>query len=155
MDAAAGLGLRDALYPVHAALILELGVGALAGHHSDNLLEAADSIFIHAYELHLPVVALRVVHIHAVKLRGKQCGLVAAGPGADLQNDVFVIVGVLGKQQDLELLLQLLDALFRVGELLLGKLPHLLVALLVQKRQTVLHVLLRLLVSLIRLHDGG
>ena len=50
---------------------------------------------------------------------------------------------------------QVLDALFRVRQLFLSHLAHLLVALLLQHRQGVLHVLLGLFVLLVGLHNRG
>ena len=44
VDAAARLGLRHALDAVHAALVLEAAVGALAADLEDDLAEAADAV---------------------------------------------------------------------------------------------------------------
>ena len=91
--------------------------------------------------------------VHPVQLGSEQGRLISACACADLHDHVLIIVGVLGKQKDLQLLLQLLDPFFRVGKLFLGHLPHLLVALFLQKGQAVLHVLLCLLIFLICLHQ--
>ena len=149
----AGLRLRHPLHPVHAALVLQLGVGSLSVDHADHFLEAADAVLADAHHLHLPVLVLRVVHIHAVKLRRKQSRLVAAGAGADLQDNVLVIVGVLGEKKNLQLLFQILDPLPGIRQFLLGQLPHLLIGLLLQEKQAVLHVLLGLLILLIGVHQ--
>ena len=90
--------------------------------------------------------------VHPVQLGSEQGRLVSACACADFHDHVLIIVGVLGKQKDLKLLLQLLDPFFRVGKLFLGHLPHFLVALF-QKGQAVLHVLLCLLIFLICLHQ--
>ena len=50
-------------------------------------------------------------------------------------------------------MLQVLNPLSGIGQLFLGHLPHLLVALFLQKGQAVLHILLCLLVLLIGLHN--
>ena len=101
MNAAPALCLRHPLYPVNAAFIFQFGVGALSSDHGDHFLESADAVFIYIDDLHLPVAALRVVYIHAVKLCGKQGGLISPRAGPDLQDDVLVVIWVLGKKKDL------------------------------------------------------
>ena len=46
MDSSAGLCLRHTLYPVHAALVFQLGVCALSRNHGYHFLKAADPVFI-------------------------------------------------------------------------------------------------------------
>ena len=153
MDPAAGLSLRHTLYPVYAAFVFQLGICALAGDHEFHFLHAADAALADVDQLHLPPLALCVMDVHPVQLGSEQGRLVSACACADLHDYVLIIVGVLGKQKDLKLLLQLLDPFFRVGKLFLGHLPHFLVALFLQKGQAVLHVLLCLLIFLICLHQ--
>ena len=71
MDTSAGLGLRHTLYTVDTALVLHLGVSALAGNHENDLLETADSIFTDADKLSFPAVALCKAHIHTVQFGRK------------------------------------------------------------------------------------
>ena len=56
----------------------------------------------------LPV---RVAEVHLQHLLGEQAGLVPAGAGADLEDDVLLVVGVLGDEEDLELGLERVAAL--------------------------------------------
>ena len=65
--------------------------------------------------------------VHAVDLRGEKCRLIPAGTAADLHDNILVIVRVLGEQKDLQLLFQLLHPLFRLVQLFLCQLAHLLV----------------------------
>ena len=118
MDPAAGLGFRHTLYPVHAALIFQHRVRALAVDHEVHRLHAANAGLIHFHGFHLPAAAFRIVHIHPVKLCRKQGSLVSACTRTDLHDNVLVIVGVLGQQQDLQLRLQLLDALLGIRQFL-------------------------------------
>ena len=96
---------------------------------------------------------LRVVDVHPVQLRGEQSRLVAAGTSPDFHNNVLVIVGILGQEQNLQLIFQLLNPLSGIGQFLLRQLPHLLVRLLLQDGKTVLHILLRFFVRGIGLHQ--
>ena len=145
MDPAAGFRLRHTLHPVDAALILHLGICALACHHEHNLLETSDSVLIDADKLRLPAVALRKMHIHSVKLRGKKGCFVAAGAGTDFHHDVLVIIRIFGKQENLQLLLHFLNSFFRIGQFFLGHITHLLVRLFLEQGQAVFHILVRLL----------
>ena len=58
--------------------------------------------------------------IHAEDFGGKERGLIAAGAGANFQNHVLLVVGVLGQKHDLDLFFQ--DGLARGqrGDLFLG-----------------------------------
>jgi len=155
MDPAAGFRLRHTLHPVDAALILHLGICALACHHEHNLLETSDSVLIDADKLRLPAVALRKMHIHSVKLRGKKGCFVAAGAGTDFHHDVLVIIRIFGKQENLQLLLHFLNSFFRIGQFFLGHITHLLVRLFLEQGQAVFHILVRLLILLICIHKGS
>ena len=63
--------------------------------------------------------------VHAEQVAGEQRRLVAAGAGADFEDGVLLVGGVLGQQQDLDVLLQRLDALLELRQLGLGQRPHL------------------------------
>ncbi len=57
--------------------------------------------------------------VHAEDLRGEQRGLVAAGAGADFQDDVLLVVGILGQQQQLQVFFDLRQPLFELRQLIL------------------------------------
>jgi len=57
-------------------------------------------------DLDLPAAPFGIARIHAEQVAGEQCRFVAAGAGADLEEDVAVVVGVRGQQQFLQLQLQ-------------------------------------------------
>jgi hypothetical protein len=54
-------------------------------------------------DLDAPALALGVAGVHAQQVAGKQRRLVAAGAGADLEEDVALVVGVAGQQGGLQL----------------------------------------------------
>ena len=66
-----------------------------------------------------------VALVHAEQVAGKQRRLVAAGAGADFEDGVLLVGGVLGQQQYLDFLPQRLDALLDAGQVCLGQRPHL------------------------------
>ena len=74
-------------------------------------------------------MALGVAHVHPVQLGGEQGGLVAAGAGPDLEDDVAVVVRVARQEQDLELLDQARLVGLEAVDLLAGHRLELLVAL--------------------------
>ena len=114
VDPSAGLRLRHTLHPVHAAFVFQPGISSLPVDHEGGLLEAPDSILVQAHHLCFPMTALRIFYQHPVDFRCKEGCLIPAGSGADLHDHVFVIVGILRKEQDLQLMLQLPDPFFGV-----------------------------------------
>ncbi len=101
VDTSAGLRLRHTLHAMYTGLVLHLGISTFSGDHSLHLFESTDSILIEGNNFNLPVLALCIVYVHAVKLRRKQSGLITARTGTDLQHDVLVIIRIFREQQDL------------------------------------------------------
>src|SRR5262249_1993999 len=87
VDAALLLGLRHALHAVAAALVAQVGVSIVARDAEDDFLEAALLTRAKGDVLDLPTLVARIVRVHAVEVAGEQGGLVAAGAGADFDND--------------------------------------------------------------------
>ena len=56
--------------------------------------------------LDLPALLGGVALVHAEQVAGEQRGLVAAGAGADFEDDVALVHRILGQQRELDLLLQ-------------------------------------------------
>ena len=155
MDPAAGFCSRDPLDPVDTGFVFKPGPGAPARDHKVHILHASDADLLVVQSLHLPASSFRIVNVHAVDFGGKEGCLVSSGPGPDLEDDVLFVVGILGDQQDPDLLVQVFQALFAVGELFSGQLTHFLVALLFQDLPGFLHRFHHLFVFGISLHDGG
>ena len=103
VDAAAGFGGRHALHAMHAALVLQPAVGALALDADDDVLDAALVGFAERHQLDLPALPLGVARVAAIEIAGKQRRLFAAGAGADFEHHVALVVRILRHQQDLQL----------------------------------------------------
>ena len=101
--------------------------------------------------LGLPAVALRVAQVQSEQLRREEARLVAAGAGADLEDDVLLVVRVLRDEEELELLLGGLEPRAELRELLLRHLAEVRV-LLGEERLVVLDVLQELPVRAERVH---
>ena len=125
VDAPLGFGGRHALHAVHAALVLEPRVGALARDLKDHLFEPAHAGVVEAEHVGLPLFAFGIAGVHAIQVGGKDAGLVAAGPGPDLDDDVLLVVGILGQEQEPHLGVQRLHLRLQARDLRLGHLAHL------------------------------
>ena len=120
VDAALRLGGRHALHPVRAGFELQQRVGPVADDSRDDFLVAAQLAVAAAQDFYLPAAALGVFAVHAEKVRGKQRGLIAPGPGAYLKKDVGVVGRVAGQQQDVDILFQRSEALAAAGQFVIG-----------------------------------
>ena len=103
VDAALRLGRRHALHAMAAGLELQLRVGARADDLGDDFLVAAHFAGTLGNHFDLPALALRIAAVHAEQVAGEQRRFVAAGAGADLEEDVALVVGVLRQQPPLQL----------------------------------------------------
>src|SRR2546426_3110663 len=106
VDPAARLGHRNALDTVDAALELEPAPRPAPVHEEDDVLEAARAGHAGIHDLDLPALALGVLRVHTRQLRGEQRGLLAACAGADLDEDVLLVVGIARQEQALQLVLE-------------------------------------------------
>ena len=106
VDAALGLGDRNPLHPVHAALVLQPGphpVGrarrCLGLDRDRDVLVAAQVGLLRREHLGLPAAPLRVAQVHPQQVAGEQRRLLAALPGLDLDDHVLGVVGVARGEQ--------------------------------------------------------
>jgi hypothetical protein len=129
VHAALGFGGGNALHAMHAALPLHLGVNALALDNGDHFLVAAHAGLRERQQLDLPAMLLGKARVHAEHLGGKERGLVAARAGADFQDHVLLVVGILGQQQRLDLFFEGGSRGAKRGDLFLGHGAHLGIAL--------------------------
>ena len=109
MDAPPGLGFRHPLDPVDAALMLELGIGALPLHQAGQFLDAPQFRVADVVQLQLPALLLPVHGVHSVEVRRKKGRLLSPHPRTDLQKDVLSVHRVLGQKHLAEGLLQLVQ----------------------------------------------
>ncbi len=107
VDAALGLGFRHPLHPVHPGFELEARIGAPADDAQDDLPVAAVFPLAGTDHLGLPALAGGVLGVHAQQVASEQGSLIATGAGPDLQEDVGLIAGVAGQQQQTQLLFQI------------------------------------------------
>ena len=121
MNAPLGLGFRDPLYAVSARFELELRVDTLPDDARDDLLESAHVADALRNHFHLPAISLAEAYVHSKELAGEQCGLVAAGAGANFQEYVALVVGVPGQKDALQLILDALHRGFRHFRIVFGE----------------------------------
>src|SRR4030095_1505295 len=89
-----------------AALELEPTPGAPAVDEQDHVLETADARGARVHDLDTPALTLGVFRVHPGEVAREQRRLVAAGPGADFDEDVPVVVGIARQQESLQLLFE-------------------------------------------------
>ncbi len=97
----------NALHAVHAALVLEATVHAVAADARDPLLDSASSGPGDRQRLDLPALRLGVPAVHAEECAGEQRRLFAAGARSNLENHVLVVVRVPGNEQRVDRALDL------------------------------------------------
>ena len=125
VDAPLRLGRRHALHAVHARFVLELRVRALARDAGRHFLDAARRRARHRQDLDLPAPPLGEAGVHAEQIGREQRRFFAARAGADLEDDVLVVVGILGHEQHFERLLQPLLLGGELGLFLARQVAHL------------------------------
>ena len=114
VDAAGGLGVGHALHAVHAGFEFQLGERAAAADFGDDFLVAAHRAFARGHDFDLPALIGGVALVHAEQVAGEQRRLVAAGAGADFENDVALVHRVLGQEREPQLLFERRAARFKL-----------------------------------------
>ena len=117
--------LRNSLHAMDAALIFQLRINSLAFDEGNHFFQPTHARLGGREHLDLPALALGKARIHAEDLGGKERGFVSPGSSANFQHDVFFVVGVLGKQQKLQLFLHAHQALLQIRQLFLRVRAHL------------------------------
>ena len=103
VESSGRFGRRHALHAMDAAFVLQAAVDAASLDGGDDFLEPADAGVAARHHVDAPALALGVLPVHPEQLAGEERGFVAAGAGADLEDDVLLVVGILRDQQDLQL----------------------------------------------------
>ena len=119
VDAALRLCLGHALDAVDAALEFQAAVDVRPLDGKDDFLHAAKLRRVFADRLALPAAPGGVHCVHAPQAVGKQRSLLAAGTGANLQNDAFFVIGVLRDEQQTQILFALCQIPANFAQLLL------------------------------------
>ena len=99
-------GVGHALHAVHAGFEFQLGEGAAAADLGDDFLVAAHGAFARGDHLDLPALLGGVALVHAEQIAREQRRLIAAGAGADFEDDVALVHRVLGQERKPDLLLE-------------------------------------------------
>src|SRR4051812_16963614 len=102
MDPSLLLGRWYALYAMHAALVLELGIDAVAFDDSDHFFKPADRRLGSREDLHFPALQLGIAGVHPENFCRKQCGFISPGSSADFEDHVLLVVRILREQQKFE-----------------------------------------------------
>src|SRR5688500_18048431 len=124
VDAPLGLGGRHALHAVPAGLELELRIGTCADHARDHLLVATGVARALRDDLDLPAVPLGEARVHPQKVAREERAFVPARAGADLEEEVLLVVGIARQQHALQVLLERGGAAPALAQLLLGEGTH-------------------------------
>ncbi len=124
MNAPLRLGLGHALHTVAARLELELRVGPLPDDARDDLLVAAELRGALRDDLDLPALALGIAGVHPEQVAREQRRFVAPGAGADLEEDIALVIRVLRQQRLVQLGLELFHARARALQLVVGECLH-------------------------------
>src|SRR5439155_25720329 len=154
VDPARSLGGRHPLHAVHATLVAQLGVDAVAFDHGDDFLDAALARPRHGDDVDLPALALGEPGVHAEGLRDEQGRLLAARAGPDLEQHVLLVVGVLGQEESGDLLVERVAPGLLRAQLLVGHLPQLGVGLRADQLLDLGDLAERRLVGAVPVHHG-
>jgi hypothetical protein len=110
----------NALNAVNAAFKTHLRVHLVALDHGDDFLDATGGGAGDRNDVDLPLVALGETLVHAQHFLGEQGGFVAAGAGADFEDDVLVVVRILGDEQGADGSVSLIALFLKLAQLLEG-----------------------------------
>ena len=86
---------------MNAAFVFQLGIDFVALNRRDYFLYAAEVRRRALEDLHFPAERFRVTRIHAEELACEEGGFVAAGPGANLHDDAFLVVRIFRQEEQL------------------------------------------------------
>ena len=110
---------------MHAALVFQPRINTLAFDDGNDFFQTSNRRLRSGEYFHLPTLGFRVACVHPKHFGGKQSGFVAAGAGANFQDDIFFVVRILGKKQHFEFGSHCGNACFQFVELFLGIGAHL------------------------------
>ena len=102
MNTPATLGAGHALYPVHAALVLQAGKDIFASDMGHHFLYPAQFGRLLFDNVELPSARFGIAVVHAQQIGGEQCGLIAPRAGPDLKHRGARVSLVLWQQRQLQ-----------------------------------------------------
>src|SRR5215216_1504371 len=101
MDPSTGLSRRDSLDAMNAAFILHAAVNTFTLNQCDDFLESTHARRTRRQDIDLPVQSLGIARIHSKNIGDEKPGFIAAGSGADFENDIPFIIGIPGQKEQL------------------------------------------------------
>ena len=110
---------------MHAALVFEPRIGALAVDIDNGFLHAAKLGFVEVDDLPRKTMLFAIALIHAVEIVGKERRFLSPRACADLERTAALVVLVLGKKQDFKRLLHLGKRAFAGERLVKEQFAHL------------------------------
>ena len=155
VDAALGLGLRHALDAVDAAFKLQAAVDIGAFYRKDDFLYASQLGGVLADGLALPAAFGSVHVVHPPQAVGKERGFFAARTGTNFQNDAFFVIGILGDEQQAEILFALCQIPGDFAKFLLYHSGKRRVGILLQDLFSLLLIFLQGRIAAVFFHQGG
>ena len=105
-----------------AALEFQPGPGALALNDGAALLYAAQLRLVHIHDVDFPALGLGVHGVHPQQRRREQRAFLAADTAPELHDDVFLVIGVPGQQENPQFFPEPVQLQLGRGKFLLGKL---------------------------------
>ena len=124
VNAAARFGGGHALHAMDAAFVFHLAVDAAPFDVGDDFFDAADAVVVGRHHLNAPALFFGELAVHPEQLIREERRLVAAGSGADFEDDVFLIVRILRDEQHLDLSKEAVAPLLQAAQFFIGELAH-------------------------------
>ena len=109
---------------MHAAFVFEFAVNALSGDRKHDFLHAAEFRHVAVEFLAFPTVFFGIFEIHPVQFVAEKARLFSPRAAADFHDDVFIVVGILGNEQDPEFRRDLFQPVLTGVDLFGKHIPH-------------------------------
>ena len=129
VDASLRLGFRYPLHAMDAGLMLEPAIRPFPTRAENDFAIAAGVVEVLGCQLDAHSERFGKTHVHARQIPSKNAGFVAAGAGANLDENVPVVVGVAGKHQLGKFAFEFAGTVAERARLVLREFPQLAVAL--------------------------
>src|SRR6266404_4642992 len=97
VNAALLLGGGDALHAMHAAFVFQFGINLIALDGGDDFLDSSLGRGRAFEDFDFPALRFGEAGVHAIEIAGEDAGFIAAGAGADFEDDAFFVVGIFGQ----------------------------------------------------------
>src|ERR1700733_13539949 len=154
MDASLLLGGGNALNAVYTAFIFQLRKNPMAFNDGDDFLQSSRRGFRGREDFNLPALHFGEAGVHSEDFRGEKRGFISARAGPNFQDDIFLVVGIFGQQQDFQVFFDGTDSRLEFAKFFLSVGAHLGIFFLGELRFTLRYSSDEVLIFAI-LIDGG